>query len=45
MITIIAQLILYPQKEEQTGRHSNGQAGYVDTRKAFMLPDIPQSDF
>ena len=45
MIAVKAQLILHPEKEEQTGRHSNSQANYVDKRIAFVLPDVSQGDF
>ncbi len=45
MKSIIAQLILNMEDDEQAAGHADGQTGYVDERIGFVLLDGAKGDF
>jgi len=45
VVTIVAQLILDIEQDEQTASHPNGQASDVDEGVTFMFEQISGSDF
>ena len=45
MKSIIAQLILNMEDDEQAAGHTNGQTGYVDERIGLVFLDSAKSDF
>jgi len=43
--SIVAQLILYPDEDENTGGYPDGQASDVDERKTLVPFDLAEGDF
>jgi hypothetical protein len=45
MELVVADLVLYPQKNKHRGSHANSQSRNIDRGKAFIPKKIPVSDF
>jgi len=45
VVLVIAQLILYIQREQQTARYAQRKAGNVDQGVDFAAKQIPEGDF